>query len=888
VKKTVPIGQMLGSFQVVAKLGEGGMGEVYRARDTKLNRNVAIKVLPEAFALDADRLARFTREAQVLASLNHPNIAGIYGIEGNAIVMELVEGQDLSEIISAWAQAPALHLSDAIAIARQIADALEAAHEQGIIHRDLKPQNIKVRDDGTVKVLDFGLAKALDRTLDAGPGTLDPQNSPTLTARATQMGMILGTAAYMSPEQARGKVVDRRADIWAFGVVLFEMLSGRQCFNGEDISVTLANVIKEHPKWDALPADVPASIRRLLRRCLEKDPKRRLGAISDARLELDELDAPVPPMATAPPPRPSKWIAIAAVASTLAVVFAVVTFVTLSNRQDQASVDGRVQIPVFVPDGVSPGGVAVSPDGRHVAFGAVGASGRPNIWMRSLDAIDAHPLPGGEGGSFPFWSPDGRSLGFLSNDGKLRRLGLAGGAPLVLADAGQAGGSWGTSGVILFGDGRRLLSIPASGGLSSEVAVDDRAGKDAYRGLPQFLKDGRRFLYAVKASGVADSRFELRVGSIDAPATTLIQGVTALPVALSGSGDLLFLRGSILMAQQFDEERLALVGQARPVTPDAVPATLRARPSFSTSSNGVLAFVTTRLGSDGQLAWFDRSGKMLGAIPQAPDDENLNPSLSPDGTRLAVNRIDSAGNWDIWVIDLESQIASRLTSDPDQDSDATWSPDGHEIAFVSDRGGEWGIYRKDLRNAGGEQLIVKTAEESRLSDWTRDGFVVYSVNGDLSALPVAGRTRTPITIAGTPFFEHAGKVSPDGKWIAYQSSETGGGEIYIQPFPGPGAKKLVSNGRGLHPMWRAGGRELIYWGNDHRLMSVDLRYDGAGVHASTPQFLLPPAIRVLPLIDARTHYTVTPDGQRFLIRQPVGPPGPPMNIILNWAARLPK
>ncbi|HEX7779776.1 MAG TPA: protein kinase, partial [Vicinamibacterales bacterium] len=547
-------GTRLGSYEVTAPIGAGGMGEVYRARDTKLNRDVALKVLPELVAADAERLARFRREAQVLASLNHPNIAHLYGFEDavgtQALVMELVPGKTLAERI---AEGP-LALSEALPIARQIADALEAAHEHGVVHRDLKPANIKVKDDGAVKILDFGLAKAIAG--DAGSGTPDPSNSPTLTAAAagTQMGMILGTAAYMSPEQARGRPVDRRADVWAFGCVLYEMLAGRRAFAGDDVTETLATVLKDPPDWRGLPPDVPLAIRRVLRRCLEKDPRRRLSAIGDARLEFDEPDDVRPTSAPAAPLRkPIGPMLMAAAAGAIATAFVAFGLWRTAGPGASAESTAAMRTSVLAPESVvfSPDAAdsAISPDGRLVVFvtGSVSGTGDAQLWLRPVNALAAQRLENTTGAYLPFWSPDSRRLGFFA-DGKLKTIGVDGGRPDVICDAPTGrGGTWNARGDIVFAPAAAggLFRVSANGGDPTPVTTLDAGAKETGHRFPQFLPDGEHFLYA--ALPVRAGKFNIFVGSLGTGAREPLAQMENVPV-FAEPGYLLFLRKGVLVA----------------------------------------------------------------------------------------------------------------------------------------------------------------------------------------------------------------------------------------------------------------------------------------------------------------------------------------------------
>jgi eukaryotic-like serine/threonine-protein kinase len=879
-------GTRIGAYDILAVLGAGGMGEVYRARDTKLGREVAIKVLPDALAKEADRQARFEREARVLASLNHPNIAAIHGFEEAGdkafLVMELVPGETLAEQI---ARGP-IPTRAAMAIAVQIADALEAAHARSVIHRDLKPANIKITADGKVKVLDFGLAKALE-TADgpAGGGGSQLANSPTITvSAATQAGVILGTAAYMSPEQVRGRSVDKRTDIWSFGCVLFEMLTGRQAFAGPTVSDSLAKILEREPSWDALPSATPVSIRRLLRRLLQKDAHQRLHDIADARIDIDEV------VASPPETRERSWsspvwlragVAVVAVVALAAGAVAIAALLT----RPAATEPPVTRFPVLLPPGETAGRVAASPDGRYLAITTIGP--RASVWLRALDVPDVRQLPGTEETAEAFWSPDGRSLGLIGRDRKLRRVDVAGGAASVLAD-GVGGGTWNQRGVILFGgvDGTTIHGVSASSGAAIDVQLDDGAAREAFRWAPRFLPDGDHFLYFIVSSS---QRGTIRVGSLASKETRAVIEADS-PAEYSSAGYLLFLRGAVLMAQPFDVQAFRLSGEATPVAGDAVSGSLSVDPSFSASGKEVLAYVRTRSGYDGQLKWFDRSGRELDAIVPPPGSDYLNPSLSPDGTRVAVNSMDPhSGNWDIWTIDLESKIPMRVTSDPAQDSDAVWAPDGNDIVFVSNRGGSYGLYRKRLRGANVEELLLKTATEPRPTDWTRDGrFIVYEVNGDVFALPVDAANRAPIPIAAGPFTEYGASTSADGKWIAYASTESGTYQIYVQPFPGPGEKTRVSTVYGIHPRWRQDGRELVYWAPPDALLSVDLRYDGSGIHAGPPTRTLPPQIGILDVVDSRHHHAMSADGRRFLLREAKGPAAPPITAVLNWTNALGK
>jgi eukaryotic-like serine/threonine-protein kinase len=701
---TLAIGTRLGPYEVLAFIGAGGMGEVYRARDTTLNRDVALKILPDGMFLDPDRVGRFKREAQVLASLNHPNVGAIYGFEAagqnHALVLELIDGVTLADRIALGA----VPLDETLSIARQIADALEAAHQRGIVHRDLKPANIKLRSDGTVKVLDFGLAKAMDTAPDVASNVTVP---PTMTSPAmTQMNLILGTAAYMSPEQARGKPIDKRSDIWSFGCVLFEMLTGRTAFAGETVSDSIARVLEREPAIDALPANTPVQIRRVIGRALQKDPRHRLHDIGDARIEIDDAMAHRPELA---PPATSIGFSrhggVIALITLAALVIGAIAGTMVGNRTVGGS-GPVVRLPLLAPSGEIPVDVAVSPDGRSVAMATTGP--RTGIWLRPLDLAEARLLPGSEEQFTVFWSPDSRSIGSIGQDGKVRRIDISGGAPTVLAEGANVagGGTWSSNGIILFGAGKAIRGVHAVTG--APIAVDLADDGDD-RVLPHFLPDGNHFIYWARSAG----KGAIRAGSLGSRETQSIVQADSGAV-YSSQGYLLFLRGAVLMAQPFDAQALRISGDAQPLATDAAAGNLSSYPAFATAGRDVLAYVRTRSGNDGQLKWFDRSGRELSAIVPPPGFDYLNPSLSPDQTRAAVSSMDpQTGNWDVWVIDLDSMIPMRITSDPAQDSDAVWSPDSKEIVFVSNRGGSYGLYRKRLGGNSAEELLLKTATEPR-------------------------------------------------------------------------------------------------------------------------------------------------------------------------------
>jgi eukaryotic-like serine/threonine-protein kinase len=873
-------GARLGAYEVLAAIGQGGMGEVYRARDTKLGRDVALKILPEQFATDPDRLARFRREAQVLASLNHPNIGGIHGLEESdgtrALVLELVEGETLADRI---ARGP-IPLDEALPIARQIADALEAAHEHGIIHRDLKPSNIKLRSDGTVKVLDFGLAKALDLS----PTGTDPSQSPTVTSPAmTQMGVILGTAAYMSPEQAKGRPADKRVDIWAFGCVLYEMLTGRRVFEGATTIEVLAGVFKADPDWRRLPAETPEGIERLLRRCLQKDSKLRLHDIADVRIELDETQvgpgggAKVGRITNASRER-LVWICALALVALFAGVTSMWTIRSVPSVPE-------MRLDITTPPTTDLVSFALSRDGRRIVFVA-DSEGRPRLWVRSLDSVSARPLAGTDFASYPFWSPDGRSIGFFS-DGRLKRIDVDGRSLQVLASASNARGAvWTDDGTIVYAVGGTsgLWGIAAAGGEPVEVT---RLGpqQQSHR-FPQALPGGRRFLYYVL--GGPDVR-GVYVGALDgSESQRVLDADTAALYA--PSGHLLFVRQGTLFAQTFDAAQLTLRGNPFPVAEQVSRDPLSIQlAAVSVSAVGPIAYRTGAVGVARRLAWFDRSGKELGAVGEPDLGQNAN--LSPDARRVVVDRT-VGGNVDIWLIDLQRGTSSRFTSEATIDGYPIWSPDGRRIAFGSIRGGSTNLFWRSATGAGVEQVVLVTPLAKAPTDWSRDGrFLLYRSSDpktgfDVWAIPLDmdGKPGTPFQVVQTPFEEKDAQFSPDGRWIAYESNESNQSEIYAQQFPKPEGKFRISTTGGSQVRWARGGNELFYVALDGRLMAVAVRFalDGKTMDAGAPTPLFVTRIGGALQGSARQQYMVSADGQRFLMNTIPEEAPTPITVVLNW------
>jgi serine/threonine protein kinase len=881
-------GTRLGPYEIIAAIGAGGMGEVYRARDTKLGRDVAVKILPDVFASDPERRGRFEREARSLAALNHPHIAQIYGFEEAdktlALVMEFVDGEPLDARLKARAPS-GLSLDEAVAIARQIADALEAAHDQGIIHRDLKPANIKIRHDRTVKVLDFGLAKALDPTASSSAAAM---NSPTLTAHGTVAGVILGTAAYMAPEQARGRAVDRRADIWAFGAVLYEMLAGTRAFAGDEISDTLAAVIKEDPDWSALPRDLPASISRLLRRCLEKDPRNRLGWIGDARLELNERDELVPEVdAVSGRPRNRAWqavIVVAAIASGSAATWAV------SSRLRSSPAPALSRLSVLPPSGTTlypeTTSVALSPDGRTLAFVTeFTPTESPRLWLRSIDSTTARLLPGTDGASRPFWSPDGRYVAFFQ-EGKLKKVDVNGGRAEEICDAKDGrGGSWGSKGMIVFAplNAGPLMQVPAAGGTPRPVtALDDARGETAHR-FPLFLPDGDHFLYAVLPAHAG--AYDIVVGSISGASRATLLAAQGTPVFVPPN-QLVFMRKGTLLAQRFDPDRRLLAGDATALAdvPSALPGST-GNGWVSASAGGTIAYLAEQPVKTG-LVWFDQTGRQTGIVSIPPGNYGQ-VTLARNGHQAALTRWTSATFWDLWLVDLDRGGASRLADAPGNNGYPVWSPDGERIIFATNRDGPEDIFVQSVSAGTPEEPVFRSkAQFKRPLSWSVDGkYVVYlelgpETRADLFVISLADRTSRPYL--RTPADETFGTISPDGRWMAYVSNETGREEVYVQTFPTPGRKRRISSmGAALgvsKAWWRQDGRQLLFVNGDSSELSV-ADVDGQNEFSSSPPRVvghLPKGVEAL---------DVTPDLKRVLALVNEGSNvAPSITVVQNWTS----
>jgi serine/threonine protein kinase len=867
-------GVELGPYRIVGPLDTGAMGEVYRARDTRLARDVAVKVLPATLSLDAERIARLEREARVLAALNHPHIATIYSLEvANgicALVMELIEGPTLAEHLARGA----LATTRALEIAREIAEALEAAHDKGIVHRDLKPANIKLTGTGDVKILDFGLATAF------GPEQAD--NAKDDVGRGLMReGVIAGTPAYMSPEQARGDRVDQRADIWAFGCVLYEMLTGRRAFGGATISDTLTAILEHELDWEQLPATVPEGIRRLLRRCLERDPRRRLHHVADARIELEDAArnaAGEPPAARRPWYRVPLFVAVAAI---FAIALGVIFLRSSPEVPEERIVD------ITTPWTSDPLSFALSPDGRRLAF--VGDyQGQPTLWVRSLDAAEAQPLPGTQGARRPFWSPDSRSIGFFAYT-ELKRIDAGGGAPQTVSSIiAGASAAWGGGGDILFsGIMSRTISPSPTGllrvnvaGSAADIATRPTEPSTGHR-YPQFLPGGRQFLFF--AAG-PDAVRGIHAGSLDSTQTTRVVASDSQGAYLP-PGWLLFVRQGALLAQPFDISRPTVRGEPVVVANSVAFDPMSGGAAISTSSTSTFAYRTGR-GPATQLVWFDRSGRMLGTLGPSQEGGVSNVTLSPDGRRVAAER--TTGNETaLWLLDSSRQVLFTRAGDQRMARYPVWSSRGDQIAFVSARAGSVTVSTRPSAGTGDEETLFTSSTDAYLSDWSRDGrFLLYfspdpKTGTDLWVLP--RDTRVPAVVLATPANEMWGQFSPDGRWIAYQSNETGRFEIYVRPFPGPGVPIPISTAGGVYARWSRDGNELYYVAPDATMMAVPIRRTPTRLSADTPVGLFKTR-RVgggVNVIGYGHQYDVAPDG-RFLINVEPEFNARPITLVMNW------
>ncbi|HVS82974.1 MAG TPA: protein kinase [Pyrinomonadaceae bacterium] len=898
MSETISPNTTIAQYRVISKIGEGGMGEVYRARDTKLGRDVAIKVLPAAFSADSERLRRFEQEAQAAGALNHPNILVIFhiGTHDGApyIVSELLEGETLRERMAG----AALPQRKAMDYGLQIAHGLAAAHAKGIVHRDLKPENLFVTNDGRVKILDFGLAKLT--------GAADVQAQTDIPTRRidTDPGVVMGTMGYMSPEQLRGKAADHRSDIFSFGAILYEMLSGKRAFRGASTADTITAILREDPPdLSETNKTISPALERVVQHCLEKNPEERFHSASDLAFAIQALSGSatvsaqtVAMAAQLARPRLGKylpWIVagVFALASIIMLPFAISSFRRTPARSNV------IRAAILPPENANLTALnlfAVSPDGVRLAFVARGASGQAMLWVRPLDALTAQPLAGTDGvstvlgSSPPFWSPDSRFIGFFAG-GKLKKIDASGGPPQTICDAPNGrGGTWNREGVIVFAPNTSgpLHRVSAAGGASTAVTKLDESRRQTTHRWPYFLPDGHHFLCRIGGSSAQNENNGVYLGSLESQEQRLV--LRADTSAAYASGHLLFAREGTLMAQPFDEKSFQLTGDAFPIAEHLQFDFGGARAIFSVSENGVLTFQSGIARGNTQLVWFDRSGKQIGQVSEPGFYGG--PRLSADGQKLAVLIFDpQAGGTDIWLYELSRNVPTRFTFDPAFETFPLWSPDGSQVVFVSNRKGPYDIYQKPSSGAGSEEVLFESNEGKATTSWSPDGRFIAFVNTDTKAntkqdlwiLPLFGDHK-PFPFLQTPFNEFGAQFSPDGHWIAYVSDESGSNQVYIAPFPGPGGKWQVSRGGGTEPRWRGDGKELFFLASDAKLMAVDVSAKELTLEIGNAQPLFDAHVATSP----GTHYDVTRDAKRFLIDVSTEGSSVPITLVVNWTADL--
>ncbi len=867
---TLTPGTRLGSYDVLAPLGAGGMGEVYRARDTRLGREVAIKALPAEFASDPERLARFEREARLLASLSHPNIAGIHGLEvvdgARYLVLEFVEGDTLAARL---AHGP-LPVDECIDVCRQIAAGVEAAHEAGVVHRDLKPGNVMLRSDGVVKVLDFGLAKG--NAAQAGSSSdVSISASPTMTYAPTNAGVILGTAAYMSPEQARGRAVDRRTDVWSFGCVLFECLTGGQVFIGETISDMVARILERDPAWETLPAATPPRLRELLRRCLTKDMKQRLQSIGEARIALEQPMTSEPAAAAAAPARRrsrvpvwAPWAAAAACALT-----AVVALFAPGARRGAVG-EQRVEIGTPAGQRVDESFPAVlSPDGRQIVAPADDSSGVSHLWLRGLDEFDFHMLKGTDDAYFPVWSPNGRELAFAAH-GALWRLSLADGSvqKIVGGVSTARGMSWGRDGTILYtpDPNEDIWRVPASGGTPVRVTHRDTTLVDVSHRFPLWLPDGKHFLFAFWSNNphVQDQHGGIYLTTLDGKPPRRLSPDTGA-FALLPRGYLLVARNGGVAALPFNLRTFAVGTDAIPLADHVAKSASSGLVPVSASASGDIALTMSVDRARTDLAWVDRAGHRGAPLGLRNDFESI--VLSPDATHVAGEIGDANGLTQVWVADLTRGTVSRLTHGQNDSGEPVWSPDGMRLAYLNfDRG----LPELHVQVAAGtrpaERLWAPRDMELRVAEWSADGRFIFcqaraaTGNAHGQVWVVDTQTRAARVVLSDDFDQYAPHLSPDGRWLAYVSNESGRDEVYVRSYPDLVGKWQVSTNGGTPPHWRRDGRELVFGngaGPSAALWSVGVSPAGANLTIGEPQRLFARGSDVLDVQAA-------PDHSRFL------------------------
>ena len=879
---TLSSGTRLGPYEIVLPIGAGGMGEVYKARDTRLDRTVAIKILPSGVSSSPEQRQRFEREARTISRLSHPHICALHdvGREGETeyLVMEYLEGESLADRLG---RGP-LPLDEALRHGIEIASALDAAHRLGIVHRDLKPANV-MRTRSGIKLLDFGLAKAFSQDSDL-------TSAQTSGPDVTEAGAVLGTISYMPPEQLEGKPVDSRSDIFAMGATLYEMVTGRKAFTGASRASIASAILRDKPRpiSEATPL-APSRLDRVIATCLEKDPDERWQCAADVRRELAWIatdgDADRPEAARA---GKTRSFAIAAAA-----LLGVLAWIAFRSSRPSGSPGPVRRLSIVPPENVTlivHEAPALSPDGRQLAFVAVDPSGRNLLYVRRLDALEASPLADTDGASMPFWSPDGRSLGFFAK-GKLKKIDAAGGPSTTLADAAiPRGGTWNAQGTILFvpSPPEPIYSIPAAGGEAKPLAaLAESAGKPPFRRSPSFLPDGRHYLYLSFTRDPRES--QICVGSLDSKESRcLVKARTTATYAPPGY--LLFRRGAALMAQKLDPSRMELQGDPVIVVPEVGFNTVTLYTLISTSNDGTLAYLSSGAARM-QLTWFARNGQETGVL--GPPGSYNTISLSADDSRVVTDLASPDGDLNIWTMDAASGVSTRSTFDATTSFYPLWSPDGKRIVFSAMRDSPPNLYQKLASGAGADELLLRSSQPNLPLSWSRDGrFLAYSVTDpktkwDIWVLPMSGERR-PFPFAQTEYDEIGGEISPDGRWMAYASNESGNFETYVRPFPAGEGKWQISREGGFEPHWRADGKELFYLSGDRRIVAAGIAVEGPAfrVLSSTPLFSARLTGQESPT--ALRQFAVSADGQRFLAIIMPQTTTAPITVTLNWNAGMVK
>lgn len=868
-------------YEIIEELGRGGMGEVYLAEDTNLKRKVAIKVLPQPFALDKERLARFEREARLLASLNHPNIATIHGLEKsddhNFLVMEYIEGDTLAERIT---KGP-IPMDEALEICHQLAEGLESAHDKGIIHRDLKPANLKVTPDGKVKILDFGIAKAFQDQ----PDDVDPSKSPAISDEMTRPGMILGTAAYMSPEQTKGKDVDKRTDIWAFGCILYECLTGKRAFKGEEISEMLASILKDEPDLGKLSEDTSNSIRRLLRRCLEKDPKQRLRDIGDARIEIGEMLRDQPSILEEPElPYPKQSRISRIIPWAIVAVLALITVLSLWLTRKETAVESlavnrfTISLPNFTEHVSS---MAFSRDGQHLIYNGLLIDGRSCLYHRALDQMEIQFVNGTEYAEFPFFSPDGNWIGFYAK-GRLKKVPLSGGPPITICETKEAwGASWGKNDEIVFGGpGTGLFRAPASGGTRTPL-TNLKTGEKSHR-WPQVLPDGNSVIFVIWTTGELD---DAKIGllSLETGEYEVLIDNGHGPI-YSNTGHLLFTRSGALMAATFDPDTPKEIGDPIPLLEDMTPMFHGGR-LYEVSEDGTILYPSGQINPLAQttLVWVDRQGKTAPVLPGRIGFSQ--PRFSPDGKRLSLTAIPEDGIMTIFTFDIAREALTQIVTEG-FGAWSVWAPDGQHVAYTSDWAGQWNVWLKSADGSGkAEQVTFSEIDRQRPISWSSNGILAFQQGEvgvcDLWVLPLKDKQKAESFLA-TQFNETGAKFSPDGNWMSFTSDRSGQDEVYVMPFRGLENMIQISTDGGKHPVWARDGKELFYR-NGNQMMAVPIQIEPE-FKAGKPILLFEGSFSY-GYLDWSHSYDISPDGQRFVMAIK-GDTTVELNVVLNWSEEL--